>query len=811
VEEEVEGELMEVQPCDGGVGGAVDLGVTQVQDDDEGDTLSEISEIHTLAEDVGPKSNKSTAKVSKKEKTPAPKTEIEATKAPTKPAPTETPATSVPTVAKKTVEAPSEKSSVAPEDTSKPAVVKKKVVKPKVVAEEAKAKEETPLPKPQVEIKPKPEPEVPNKATVPVEEKKAPAAAPSVVTTVAPAETPKPAPTAIQATPDSSDKEGADSAAEKKKKLIRQRSGSVGEVSPTRVERRNSKVISQKTAELIQNLETKTGTSSGGEGSGSGGEGGNSKVASRPPGIKKLVIPSFKVSDAKNKFETKPPRPIVSSVMSLSKAAFEAKAQQSAKPPVESKSVSEAASAKPAAAASTAAPKPAAETKTAEPPKPKIKEEEVPKTEEAPKVKEDEPKPKETPAAVEKKPAVVNAISTLAPNTPESPAKSPGTSPKTKPKVVKKPASTAEEKPTEPEPKPSVAKIPAKVEPSVQPEQEVKPVLIDTGKGAPKAVSMVVKGRTTPTPTSPTPPPVSSPTPTPTTTPTPAVESPPKNKELAAKKISSVINKIVSSSSTDETKFVPPKKEASSVSTPTVIKTEVSFPISAAQSQERMIPIKFVEEDDQNNRPTSPPASSSMPTSTTTSRTSIAGSGGRFPPARFDSFKRFDSSASSLFSRQNSASDTESCTSMAPPPKHEAIRKSPREFLIPIKLEGSGQTVTPKEDVVSEASEDDFRMDSRLRSGRFGRHKRYSSLLSDSSLDEEPSVSISTAGVQPAAAAASANQSRRASTASSAVGSVHARSRSQGDEPETPTSTFKRYRYSNLEFNPFWKMVKRER
>ena len=88
--------------------------------------------------------------------------------------------------------------------------------------------------------------------------------------------------------------------------------------------------------------------------------------------------------------------------------------------------------------------------------------------------------------------------------------------------------------------------------------------------------------------------------------------------------------------------------------------------------------------------------------------------------------------------------------------------------------------MTPSGDIPQAGSgeADDFRADARLRSGRFGRHKRYSSLLSDSSVDED--------GV------ASADASRHGSRASLPTG--QRRSQSQGDEPENSSGTFKKFK-----------------
>ncbi|ODM87936.1 hypothetical protein Ocin01_18747 [Orchesella cincta] len=217
-----------------------------------------------------------------------------------------------------------------------------------------------------------------------------------------------------------------------------------------------------------------------------------------------------------------------------------------------------------------------------------------------------------------------------------------------------------------------------------------------------------------------------------------------------------------------------------------MIKTEVCFPVQAATTQERIIPIQFVQEENSTSSPAETPTPTPQPVEQ--QQQPMPGLPQR-QQSSTSAFSRMNSTASQ-FSRQNS-SDTESL-SIAPPAKLEPLKKCPREFLIPIKLEGSGQTVTPKEDLTSStvdaslAGEDDFRMDSRLRSGRFGRQKRYSGLLSDASFDDESSV----------ASGVSAASSRRPSgTPGLPPTAGHTRSRSQGDEPAPPGGgTFKRYR-----------------
>jgi hypothetical protein len=267
---------------------------------------------------------------------------------------------------------------------------------------------------------------------------------------------------------------------------------------------------------------------------------------------------------------------------------------------------------------------------------------------------------------------------------------------------------------------------------------------------------------------------------------TPTINS----KEQAAKKIGSVIQRIVSSESVekglDKEKATPPPTQQpvdsnkkgtykteiqkfvqAATDTPKQQRTEVRFPVAAAGSQERIIPIQFV--DEISTTTNGGTANSSRNNSGTSVNT-------RFPP-RIDSMR---SSASGL-SRQNSSDTESSLASSVPHHRMEALKKSPREFIIPIKIESSGHTVTPKEDLLNSTDslvEDNFRLDSRLRPGRFT--KRFNSILSDSSMEDVP---------------ISATSSRRSSGAATAASGApsHSRSLSQGDEPTTP-GTFKRYR-----------------
>ena len=250
-----------------------------------------------------------------------------------------------------------------------------------------------------------------------------------------------------------------------------------------------------------------------------------------------------------------------------------------------------------------------------------------------------------------------------------------------------------------------------------------------------------------------------SPEPQTTTTKTPLSPSEKQQKEQAAKKIGSVIQRIVSSESVEKGL----DKEQAAPAPPKTYKTEIQkfvnapAPLqqkpSATNSQERIIPIQILDE----------------VSSTATAASSSANSGAsltRFPPPP----PRHEIRSPPSISRQNS-SDTES--SLAAPPHMEPLKKSPREFIIPIKVEASGCTVQPREELLeSSSAEDRFRME-KLRPGRFS--KRFNSLLSDSSEGE-------------------LDQQQQGRTSGASLPS-HSRSLSQGDEPATSTSTFnKRYR-----------------
>ncbi|XP_026671095.1 uncharacterized protein LOC108627131 isoform X2 [Ceratina calcarata] len=103
--------------------------------------------------------------------------------------------------------------------------------------------------------------------------------------------------------------------------------------------------------------------------------------------------------------------------------------------------------------------------------------------------------------------------------------------------------------------------------------------------------------------------------------------------------------------------------------------------------------------------------------------------------------QRSISQRSGSLSRQSTAdSDTDSALGSTVGP--EPIRKSPREYIIPIAVEGGGY-VTPRSGSVEPESKTATPNSANVpRSSRFGRPRRMSSLLSDASEDESPFSSL---------------------------------------------------------------------
>ncbi|XP_034186744.2 nuak family kinase 1 isoform X1 [Osmia lignaria lignaria] len=161
-------------------------------------------------------------------------------------------------------------------------------------------------------------------------------------------------------------------------------------------------------------------------------------------------------------------------------------------------------------------------------------------------------------------------------------------------------------------------------------------------------------------------------------------------------------------------------------------RSEVAFPVAAAVPQanrssslepegrprstapkERIIPIQVETGNQQTEHSSTPPPS-------------------KLPPMP----QRSISQRSGSLSRQSTAdSDTDSALGSTVGP--EPIRKSPREYIIPIAVEGGGY-VTPRSGSVEPESKTSTPTSANAPRSRFGRPRRMSSLLSDASEDESP-------------------------------------------------------------------------
>lgn len=161
-------------------------------------------------------------------------------------------------------------------------------------------------------------------------------------------------------------------------------------------------------------------------------------------------------------------------------------------------------------------------------------------------------------------------------------------------------------------------------------------------------------------------------------------------------------------------------------------RSEVAFPVAAvvpqvnrssslepesrstkyAAPKERIIPIQVEADNERSRRSSTPPASK--------------------PPVA----QRSISQRSGSLSRQSTAdSDTDSALGSTVGP--EPIRKSPREYIIPIAVEGGGY-VTPRSGSVEPESKTSTPTSTNAPRSRFARPRRMSSLLSDASEDESP-------------------------------------------------------------------------
>ncbi|XP_031778234.1 serine/arginine repetitive matrix protein 2 isoform X2 [Nasonia vitripennis] len=110
------------------------------------------------------------------------------------------------------------------------------------------------------------------------------------------------------------------------------------------------------------------------------------------------------------------------------------------------------------------------------------------------------------------------------------------------------------------------------------------------------------------------------------------------------------------------------------------------------------------------------------------------------PPPKPPMPQRSLSQRSNSLSRQSTAdSDTDSALGSIAGP--EPIRKSPREYIIPIAVEGGGY-VTPRSGSVEPESKNSTPTSTNPPRSRFGRPSRMGSLLSDASEDESPFPSL---------------------------------------------------------------------
>ncbi|CAK9817704.1 NUAK family SNF1-like kinase 1 [Anthophora quadrimaculata] len=166
-------------------------------------------------------------------------------------------------------------------------------------------------------------------------------------------------------------------------------------------------------------------------------------------------------------------------------------------------------------------------------------------------------------------------------------------------------------------------------------------------------------------------------------------------------------------------------------------RSEIAFPVAAAVPQayrssslepetrpknatpkERIIPIQMESDHRQSQHSSTPPPS-------------------KPPPMP----QRSVSQRSGSLSRQSTAdSDTDSALGSTVGP--EPIRKSPREYIIPIAVEGGGYVTPRSGSVEPEGKTSSTPTNANAPRSRFGRPRRMSSLLSDASEDESPFSSL---------------------------------------------------------------------
>ncbi|XP_077273485.1 nuak family kinase 1 isoform X4 [Temnothorax americanus] len=189
----------------------------------------------------------------------------------------------------------------------------------------------------------------------------------------------------------------------------------------------------------------------------------------------------------------------------------------------------------------------------------------------------------------------------------------------------------------------------------------------------------------------------------------------------------------VSVSTPVETKFGLDVKPAAPETTPQKLRTqrsEVAFPVAAAVPHANRSSSLEPE-----GRPkAAPPKERIIPIQVEAGleRTQHSST----PPPKPPMSQRSMSQRSDSLSRQSTAdSDTDSALGSTIGP--EPIRKSPREYIIPIAVEGGGY-VTPRSGSLEPENKTGTPTSTNPSRSRFGRPRRMSSLLSDASEDESP-------------------------------------------------------------------------
>ncbi|XP_046614604.1 uncharacterized protein LOC124302451 isoform X1 [Neodiprion virginianus] len=159
-------------------------------------------------------------------------------------------------------------------------------------------------------------------------------------------------------------------------------------------------------------------------------------------------------------------------------------------------------------------------------------------------------------------------------------------------------------------------------------------------------------------------------------------------------------------------------------------RSEVAFPVAAAVPQANRSSSLEPE-----NRMKNIPKERIIPIQVESGR-QLPQQGPSTPPSKPPMPQRSMSQRSGSLSRQSTAdSDTDSALGSTTGP--EPIRKSPREYIIPIAVEGGGY-VTPRSGSLEPESKASTPTSTSAPRSRFGRPRRMSSLLSDASEDESP-------------------------------------------------------------------------